>query len=78
MKTKLEVGKVSFSQALQQDRHPSFKCWRRSNAKCNKCNELGHEVVICRKKIQQQEVVKSANEKEEDQLFIVTCFSRNV
>jgi len=55
MKTKLEVGKVSFSQALQQDRHPSFKCWRSSNAKCNKCNkynELGHEVVICRNKIQ--------------------------
>lgn len=28
--------------------HPPFKCWKRPDAKCNKCNQLGHEVVICK------------------------------
>ena len=26
--------------------HPPFKCWRRPDAKCSKCNQLGHEAVI--------------------------------
>ena len=26
--------------------HPPFKCWRRPDAKCRKCNQLGHEAVI--------------------------------
>ena len=32
--------------------HPPFKCWRRPDAKCSRCNQLGHEVVICKSKIQ--------------------------
>jgi len=30
--------------------HPPFKCWRILDAKCSKCNQLGHEVVICKSK----------------------------
>ncbi|KAF7824271.1 ABC transporter C family member 10-like isoform X3 [Senna tora] len=26
--------------------HPPYKCWRRPDARCSKCNELGHEDVI--------------------------------
>ena len=26
--------------------HPSFKCWRRPNVKCEKSNKLGHHVRI--------------------------------
>jgi len=59
--------------------HPPFKCWRRLDAKCNKCNELGHEVVICKNKIQQQEEdAKITYEEEEDQLLVATCFSSNI
>lgn len=56
--------------------HPPFKCWRRPDAKCNKCNQLGHEAVICRSKNQQPEVEAQVVEEDvEDQLFVATCFS---
>jgi hypothetical protein len=32
--------------------HPPFKCWKRPDAKCNKCNQLGYEAVICKNKFQ--------------------------
>ena len=56
--------------------HSSFKCWRRPDAKCSKCNQMGHEAVICKSKNQQQgEEAKVANQDEEDQLFVATCFA---
>ncbi|KAG5228075.1 Retrovirus-related polyprotein from transposon [Salix suchowensis] len=58
--------------------HPHFKCWRRPEAKCNKCNQMGHEAVICKNKIQQHgEEAQIADQEEEDQLFVATCISRN-
>ncbi|KAA0036683.1 Retrovirus-related Pol polyprotein from transposon TNT 1-94 [Cucumis melo var. makuwa] len=55
--------------------HPPFKCWRRPDAKCTKCNQMGHEAVICRNNNQQQGVeAKIADQEEEDQLFVATCF----
>ncbi|XP_016755167.2 uncharacterized protein [Gossypium hirsutum] len=30
--------------------HPPFKSWKRPDAKCSKCNQLGHEAVICKVK----------------------------
>lgn len=56
--------------------HPPFKCWRRPDAKCTKCSQLGHEAVICRVKPQQQdEDAKVVDQEEEDQLFVATCFT---
>ncbi|RDX74637.1 Werner Syndrome-like exonuclease, partial [Mucuna pruriens] len=50
--------------------HSSFKCWRKPDAKCTKCNQLGHKDVICKSKVQQQEAnAQVVNQKEEGQLF---------
>nr|KYP43525.1 Retrovirus-related Pol polyprotein from transposon TNT 1-94 [Cajanus cajan] len=60
--------------------HPPFKCWRRPDAKCIRCNQMSHEAVICKSKNQQQEEkTKVADQKEEmDQLFVATCFASSV
>lgn len=56
--------------------HPPFKCWRRPDAKCSKCNQQGHEVVICKAKIQQPKVeAQVVDREEEDHLFVATCFT---
>ncbi|KAA0033140.1 Retrovirus-related Pol polyprotein from transposon TNT 1-94 [Cucumis melo var. makuwa] len=55
--------------------HPPFKCWRRPDAKCTKFNQMGHEAIICKNKNQQQGIkAKIADQEEEDQLFVATCF----
>jgi hypothetical protein len=56
--------------------HPPFKCWKRPDARCSKCNQLGHEAIICRVKNQKQEEdAQVANQDDEDQMFVATCFS---
>ncbi|GAU15672.1 hypothetical protein TSUD_109300 [Trifolium subterraneum] len=59
--------------------HPPFKYWSRPDKKCSKCNEMGHEAVICRANIQQAavEAENAQQEEEEDHLFVATCFSTN-
>ena len=54
--------------------HPPFRCWRRPIAKCSKCNQTRHEAVICPNKNHYDEGVQMANQEEEDQLFVATCF----
>ncbi|KAL4282230.1 hypothetical protein GQ457_03G037800 [Hibiscus cannabinus] len=53
--------------------HPPFKCWKRPDAKCSKCNQLGHEAVICRSNLQKLEEVHIADQDEEDRMFVATC-----
>ena len=56
--------------------HLPYKWWRRPDAKCSKGNQLGHEAVICKVKGQVKEVdVHVIDQEEENQLFVVTCFS---
>ncbi|KHN19588.1 Retrovirus-related Pol polyprotein from transposon TNT 1-94, partial [Glycine soja] len=58
----------------QNKGHAPFRCWRRPDAKCNKCNQIGHEAVICPNKNHHDEGAQIANQEEEDQLFVATCF----
>ncbi|XP_022932242.1 uncharacterized protein LOC111438605 [Cucurbita moschata] len=56
--------------------HPPYKCWRRPDTKCSKCNQLGHEVLIYKVKGQVKEVdAQIVDQEEEDQLFLVTSSS---
>ena len=57
--------------------HPPFKCWRRSDAKCSKCQQMGHEAIICKNKMNQnEEEARVVDQEEEDHLFVATCFTR--
>lgn len=55
--------------------HPPFKCWRRPDVKCEKCNKLGHHVRICRSNFQQKNEAQVVDQQEEEQLFVATCFT---
>jgi len=54
--------------------HPPFKCWRRPDVRCEKCNKLGHHVRICKSNFHQKNDAQVADE-EEEQLFVATCFA---
>ena len=56
--------------------HPPFKCWRRPDVKCEKCNKLGHHVRICKSNLQQNNEAQVADQQEEEeQLCVATCFT---
>ncbi|KAH7557349.1 hypothetical protein JRO89_XS11G0129700 [Xanthoceras sorbifolium] len=78
VKGKNENQKKSYPpcQHCGKNGYPSFRCWIRPDAKCAKCNQMGHEAVICKNRKQQQgEEAKTADQEEEDHLFVATCFS---
>lgn len=58
--------------------HPPFRCWKRPDAKCNKCNQVGHEAVICRSNTQKHEEVHKATQDEEDHMFVASCYSTTI
>lgn len=61
---------------MKKKGHPPFRCWKKPDVKCIKCNQTGHEVVICRNMNHQYEQeTKTADPEEEDHLFVATCFS---
>ena len=54
--------------------HPQRKCWWRPDIKCRKCGQIGHMEKIC--KSQQHEAeVNDAEQNQEEQLFVATCFA---
>ncbi|KAF2322706.1 hypothetical protein GH714_029173 [Hevea brasiliensis] len=46
-----------------------------TDAKCVKCNQMGHEAVICKQNSPTAAEAQNAEQEEEDQLFVATCFS---
>ena len=65
--------------------HPPFKCWRRPDQQCEKCRKMGHHQKICTSdfqqenvtqvNLQQKSIAQAANQHEEEQLFVATCFA---
>ncbi|KAF3685479.1 putative MYST-like histone acetyltransferase 1 [Capsicum annuum] len=51
-----------------------FKFWERPDAKCCKCNQLGHETIIYKNKTQQQD----AEARIVDELFVASCLTSSV
>ncbi|RDX73407.1 hypothetical protein CR513_46992, partial [Mucuna pruriens] len=44
----------------------------------SECNQMGYEATICKTNIQPATIeAKNAQEEEDDQLFVATCFSSN-
>ncbi|XP_047268039.1 uncharacterized protein LOC107871627 [Capsicum annuum] len=59
--------------------HTPFKCWKRPDAKCIKCNHLGHEAIICKNKTQQKDAeARFVDDQEEYQLFVASCLASSV
>nr|GLL19817.1 Retrovirus-related Pol polyprotein from transposon TNT 1-94 [Ipomoea trifida] len=55
--------------------HPPFKCWKRPDVKCGKCNKLGHHERICKSNFQQKDDAQVVSEQEEEQMFVASCFT---
>ena len=56
--------------------HPPYKCWKRPDAQCKICKQLGNEAVICKSKFQKDETVAQVTtEEEEDHLFVTNYSS---
>nr|XP_009790901.1 PREDICTED: uncharacterized protein LOC104238277 [Nicotiana sylvestris] len=63
---------VKALQALEQRR-----IMRKENVKCNKYGQLGHVERVCKSQPQCEEANTAANQHQEEQLFIATCFASN-
>jgi len=55
--------------------HPSFKCWKKLDAKYSECNQMGHETVICKNKNQPHNEAAKVTDSDKEYLFVATCFS---
>ncbi|XP_060183289.1 uncharacterized protein LOC132613281 [Lycium barbarum] len=55
--------------------HPPFKCWRRPDQQCEKCQNMGHHQKICKNDTQQNNAAHVANQEDEEQLFVATYFA---
>ena len=65
---KEDKGKQNFplSKHYRKKGHPSYKCWKKLDVKCNKCKQLGHIAKICKNKPYQTietQVLKKQEEK---------------
>lgn len=44
--------------------------------RCRKCQKIGHAEIICKEKgLQQQNEAQIADQEQEEQLFVATCYA---
>jgi hypothetical protein len=55
--------------------HQPIKCWWRPDIKCRKCGQTGHVERICRTQQHEEKANPVAQQPEEEQLFVASCFS---
>ena len=55
--------------------HQPIKCWWRPDIKCRKCGQIGHVERICRTQQHEEKANPVAQQPEEEQLFVASCFS---
>ena len=65
--------------------HPPFRCWRNPDQQCEQCQKMGHHQRICKSNtqekivtqvnLQQKNVAQVADEEQEEQLFVASCFA---
>jgi hypothetical protein len=55
--------------------HQSIKCWWIPDIKCKKYGQIGHVERICRSQQHEEKVNPVAQQPEEEQLFVASCFS---
>ncbi|XP_073317226.1 uncharacterized protein [Primulina huaijiensis] len=60
---------------LWQERSPSIQVLEKTRCKVQQVHQMGREDVICKNKNQQQGEEQVADQEEEDQLFVATCFT---
>ncbi|XP_031378444.1 uncharacterized protein LOC116193832 [Punica granatum] len=59
--------------------HPHYKCWRKPDMRCRKCQKLGHAEIICKEEeTWQQGEAQTAVEEVVEQFFVASCFSSRV
>ena len=57
--------------------YPPFKCWRRLDAKCSNCQQMGGMKLLFAgmKGNKNEEEANTVDQEEEDYLFVATCFT---
>lgn len=69
-------GKHLPCQHCGRTNHPQYKCWRRLDVRCRKCNQIGHMEKICKNEgNQHKNEAQVADQQVEEQLFVATCFA---
>ena len=58
--------------------HPHFRCWSILDAKCSKCNQMGHVDKICKNKGNQLvNETQAVHQEEEEELFVTSCYANS-
>ena len=71
-------GRYSPCKHCGKQNHPHFRCWRRPDVRCRRCQKMGHIEKFCKEKgDQQQGEAHAAVQQEVDQLFVASCFISN-
>ena len=60
---------------VKKTNHKPIKCWWRLDIKCRKCGQIGHVERICKSQQHEEKANPVAQQPEEEQLFVASCFS---